>query len=121
MPRLTRIHHVQLAMPRGEEARARVFYEKGLGLTEMNKPDDQRDDGGVWFEGGEIRLLIGVERVFTAAASAHPAFQVEGLSDLRRHLASMGHRTHDAPTVDGLARCHVLDPFGNRIELLEQG
>ncbi|HET9258032.1 MAG TPA: hypothetical protein VFO16_22915 [Pseudonocardiaceae bacterium] len=32
------VHHVQLAMPRGGEATARVFFAGVLGMTEVAKP-----------------------------------------------------------------------------------
>lgn len=32
------IHHVQITIPTGEEARARAFYCDLLGLEEMEKP-----------------------------------------------------------------------------------
>ena len=32
------LHHVQLAMPRGQEASAREFYAGVLGMTEVPKP-----------------------------------------------------------------------------------
>ena len=34
------IDHVQLAMPEGEEERARAFYSKLLGLSEVAKPPE---------------------------------------------------------------------------------
>ena len=42
------IDHVQLAMPPGEEERARTFYAGVLGLTEVLKPAElaKRGDGG---------------------------------------------------------------------------
>lgn len=33
-----RLHHVQLAMPRGQEAVARAFFVEVLGMTEIQKP-----------------------------------------------------------------------------------
>jgi hypothetical protein len=39
------IHHVQLAMPPGEEDRARAFYGGVLNLPEVPKPPDVAADG----------------------------------------------------------------------------
>lgn len=32
------VHHVELAMPRGEEAAARAFFVDVLGMKEIDKP-----------------------------------------------------------------------------------
>jgi len=56
------LDHVQLAMPRGEEARARAFYAGVLGLAEMPKPEAER--GGCWFVGGAAHIHLGVEDGF---------------------------------------------------------
>ena len=49
MARVVGIEHVQLAMPPGEEDRARAFYVEVLGLTEIPKPPDLAVRGGCWF------------------------------------------------------------------------
>src|SRR6187401_1946358 len=74
-----RIHgldHVQLAMPAGQENLAREFYAGLLGLAEVPKPANLAKRGGVWFEGGALRLHLGVESDFRAAKKAHPAILV---------------------------------------------
>jgi catechol 2,3-dioxygenase-like lactoylglutathione lyase family enzyme len=40
MPPFTAIDHVQLAIPAGEEDRARAFYRDLLGMVELAKPAD---------------------------------------------------------------------------------
>jgi catechol 2,3-dioxygenase-like lactoylglutathione lyase family enzyme len=45
------IDHVQLAMPRGEEDKAREFYGRVLGLPEVAKPPALRVDDLDAFEG----------------------------------------------------------------------
>lgn len=44
-----RLHHVQVACSRGAEDSARRFYGTGLGMTEVDKPEDLQSNGGVWF------------------------------------------------------------------------
>ncbi|HKH11077.1 MAG TPA: hypothetical protein VKA73_08030 [Rubrobacter sp.] len=46
---ITALDHVQLAMPAGEEERARGFYSGPLGLDELAKPAVLATRGGVWF------------------------------------------------------------------------
>lgn len=117
---LTGIHHVQLAAPRGCEARSRAFYGELLGLLEIEKPPELKKRGGVWFElGSGQQLHIGIQEDFTAARKAHPAFSVAGLDALREKLNAAGYETRDDELFIGYNRFYVHDPFGNRIELVE--
>jgi len=118
-PALLALHHVQLAMPEGGEAAARAFYGTLLGLPEVPKPAALRTRGGVWFERGSLRLHLGVERPFTPARKAHPAFTVQGLAALADRLHKAGHPPRAETDLPGMARLYVDDPFGNRLELLE--
>ena len=43
------LDHVQVAMPAGEEKRARGFYSGLLGLDELEKPTPLAARGGAWF------------------------------------------------------------------------
>src|SRR5258706_203510 len=64
MPSEFQVHgldHVQLAMPAGQEALAREFYGGVLGLVEAPKPPHLAARGGAWFEGGTLRVHLGVE------------------------------------------------------------
>jgi catechol 2,3-dioxygenase-like lactoylglutathione lyase family enzyme len=114
------LDHVQLAMPPGEEDRARAFYRDGLGLIEVPKPQALAGRGGVWFEGGAARIHLGVEAEFRPARKAHPALLVDDLAALLRRCEQAGYAvTTDVP-LEGYRRAHVFDPFGNRIEVLER-
>lgn len=74
------LDHVQLAMPKGGEARAIAFYAGVLGFAPVEKPPALSGRGGVWFEAGPVRLHLGVETPFHPARKAHPAFEVAGLA-----------------------------------------
>lgn len=113
------LDHVQLAMPAGEEARAREFYSGILGLTEVPKPANLAKRGGAWFEGGALRVHLGVEADFRPARKAHPAFLVQHLDAMTRHLQRAGVAVVTDEPLEGYHRIYVSDPFGNRIELLE--
>jgi hypothetical protein len=65
---ILRIEHVQLAMPRGEEERAREFYSGLLGIPEVPKPPALAARGGVWFERGDVKVHLGVESEFLRRA-----------------------------------------------------
>ncbi len=122
--RILRIEHVQLAMPHGEEDRARAFYSGLLEIPEVPKPPAlvARGRGGVWFESGDVKIHLGVEADFRAAKKAHPAFLVRDLAGLAERLRAAGAAVtdDDGPMPDSpYRRVYVTDPFGNRLELLE--
>jgi catechol 2,3-dioxygenase-like lactoylglutathione lyase family enzyme len=113
------LDHVQLAIPAGGEELGRAFYAGLLGLTEQAKPAALATRGGAWFAHGALKVHLGVDSDFRPAARAHPAFVVEGLPALIERLRAAGCTLkHDEP-LEGYDRIFVLDPFGNRIELLE--
>ena len=113
------LHHVQLAMPAGQEDVARSFYSGVLGLIEEAKPAHLQARGGVWFRSGALRLHLGVEPDFRAARKAHPAILVRGLAEFEARCRAAGFPPVADEPLDGFDRCYVFDPFGNRIELLE--
>lgn len=115
------IDHVQLAMPSGEEEKAREFFINMLGFVELPKPPELAKRGGAWFRSGNVQLHLGVERDFHPARKAHPAFIVDDLDSLIAKAQSAGYETDiSQPPLDGYKRAHVFDPFGNRIELMEK-
>jgi len=116
--RLLRIDHVQLAMPRGAEDVAEAFYAGVLGLRRVPKPEPLASRGGCWFDGGAVQVHLGVEDDFRPATKAHPAFLVEDLDALVAAVEHAGRPVRWDDELPGVRRCHVLDPFGNRIELI---
>jgi catechol 2,3-dioxygenase-like lactoylglutathione lyase family enzyme len=112
------IDHVQLAMPVGGEPVAREFYVGVLGLIEVPKPVALAVRGGAWFEAGPTRIHVGVEAQFSPAKKAHPALVISGL---RAFIESSGLDARWSDEIPGVERCHIDDPFGNRIELIEAG
>ena len=132
-----RLHHVQVACPPGGEDGARRFYGDGLGMTEVEKPEDLRARGGAWFrdasslssstqgfrsdKGAEIH--VGVEDPFVPARKAHPALLLADVAELEavgRRLADLGFQVDwsQRHTFDGYERLHTYDAHGNRVELL---
>ncbi len=117
--RVYALDHVQLTMPAGEEVLAREFYSGVLGLTEVPKPANLAKRGGAWFEGGSLRVHLGVEADLSPAKKAHPAFFVQHLAAMVQHLQRAGVAVVTDEPLEGYSRIYVSDPFGNRIELLE--
>ncbi|HUP76109.1 MAG TPA: VOC family protein [Acidimicrobiales bacterium] len=116
---ITRIEHVQLAMPPGREQDAVAFYEGLLGIPQVPKPSHLAARGGCWFEHGELKVHLGVEAEFVPAKKAHPALQVQGLRELLERLRTSSAEVRDGEPLDGFDHAYVDDPFGNRIELIE--
>jgi catechol 2,3-dioxygenase-like lactoylglutathione lyase family enzyme len=114
-----RLDHVQLCVPSGGEARARLFYGGLLGLKEIEKPAPLQANGGMWFEIADVQLHIGVEDT-AAKSKRHPAFEVENVAEVRKYLEANGVRTRDEPNITGVRRFSFFDPFDNRIEFLER-
>jgi catechol 2,3-dioxygenase-like lactoylglutathione lyase family enzyme len=113
------LDHVQLAMPAGEEERARAFYRDILGMNEIPKPSVLAGRGGCWFSAGAAQVHLGVEADFRPALKAHPALVVEGLDEILERCEAAQLPFRPDASVDGRRRVHVFDFFGNRIELIE--
>jgi catechol 2,3-dioxygenase-like lactoylglutathione lyase family enzyme len=112
------IDHVQLAMPPGEEEKARAFYGGLLGMKEVPKPPELAKRGGCWFESGDVPIHLGVENDFRPAQKAHPALRCRDYAALVQKLRGAEVAVNEPNDIPGVRRCHVHDPFGNRIELV---
>jgi catechol 2,3-dioxygenase-like lactoylglutathione lyase family enzyme len=113
------LHHMQLAMPRGEEAAARSFFVGVLGMAEIDKPPVLAARGGAWFRAGGLELHLGVEDDFQPARKAHPGILVTDLDELAQRLRDAGQDVTWDADFPGFRRIYAHDPFGNRLEFLE--
>jgi hypothetical protein len=78
------LHHMQLAMPPGDEDVARGFFVGVLGMTEITKPPLLAARGGVWFRQKGLELHLGVEDDFRPARKGHPGILGATWMDWRR-------------------------------------
>ena len=113
------LHHVQLAAPRGSEDALRQFYGTVLGMTEVPKPPVLAARGGAWFRSGALELHVGIEDDFRHAAKAHPGILVADIAAVARRLGEHDVAVQWDDDFPGFRRCYVIDPHGNRLELLE--
>ena len=130
-----RLHHVQLAIPKGGEPDARAFFGEVLGLVEIDKPPALAARGGCWFRSpgnpptdggggtatvaGGLELHLGVEEPFQPARKAHPGILVEDLDEVVHRLTEAGYEAEPDELFPGYRRVYSFDPFGNRLEFLE--
>lgn len=116
------LDHVQVAMPAGEEAKARAFYIGVLGMSELKKPDSLARRGGAWFAGGDgasVQIHLGVEADFRPARKAHPAVLVSDIDALAERITKAGHAVKWDDELEDTRRFFCDDPFGNRLEFIE--
>jgi catechol 2,3-dioxygenase-like lactoylglutathione lyase family enzyme len=118
---ITALDHVQLAMPSGEEAKARAFFGQLLGMTEEQKPEPLASRGGCWFRAGAAILHVGVEQEFHPQRKAHPAFRVRALEALATRLRDANFEVSWDESLSTRSRFYTADPFGNRIEFIQDG
>ena len=114
-----RLDHVQLAIPPGGEGVCDTFYVDLLGFVVEAKPAVLAARGGRWYRRGDVALHLGVEADFRPARKAHPALVVDGYDELLVRLRSSQVEVRESDEVPGTARCHVIDPVGNRLELID--
>ena len=114
-----RLDHVQLAIPAGGEELADAFYVGLLGMVRDEKPAVMAARGGRWYHEGDCVLHLGVDPEFRPARKAHPAIVVDDYDALIARLEAAGYPTTPNDEIEGVTRCHVADPFGNRLELLK--
>jgi catechol 2,3-dioxygenase-like lactoylglutathione lyase family enzyme len=118
---IQRIHHAQITIPVGAEAKARAFYCNVLGLKELKRPDVLAQRSGFWLDLNDLQLHIGVEDdVRRSATKAHVAYEVHDLEDARSRLQKEGIEVLPGIPIPGYNRFEFRDPFGNRVEFLQR-
>ena len=107
-------------MPRDHEPQARAFFVDILGMTEVDKPPVLAARGGVWFRADQVELHLGVEDDFRPARKGHPGILVDDLDDVVARLTGAGQPVTPDDAFPGYRRIYAHDPFGNRLEFLQQ-
>jgi catechol 2,3-dioxygenase-like lactoylglutathione lyase family enzyme len=115
------VHHAQVSIPIGAEDEARAFYCGVLGLKEVPKPESLAGRGGFWLELDGFQVHFGTEDgIDRARSKAHIAYRVDDLTTWREKLRAAGVEPLDGIPIPGYDRFEFRDPFGNRVEFLEQ-
>ena len=118
---ILRLHHAQITIPHGAEEQARQFYCGLLGLPEIEKPNSLKGLGGFWLQVGQQQVHVGTEDgVDRQASKAHLAYQVDDVCAWRNSLQEHGIAMLDGIPIPGFDRVEIRDPFGNRLEFIQQ-
>lgn len=119
MIKIKRLDHIQICVPTDKENEAREFYSNIIGFEEIPKPVELIPNGGLWYQVGDIQFHIGTENEINKS-KRHPAFEVFDLASARQLLESYNVKIKEEIQVPGQIRFSFIDPFGNRIELLQK-
>jgi catechol 2,3-dioxygenase-like lactoylglutathione lyase family enzyme len=115
------IHHAQITIPKGAEEEGKNFYCGTLGLTEKEKPESLKGRGGFWLEVGDRDVHVGTEDGFDRLTTkAHIAYQVENISYWRKVLEQNNIKIIEGVPIPGFDRFEFRDPFGNRVEMIQE-
>jgi catechol 2,3-dioxygenase-like lactoylglutathione lyase family enzyme len=112
------LHHVQLALPPGDEEVCRRFYVDILGMTEIQKPPVLAARGGLWLRSDNLEIHLGVEEDFRAARKAHPGILVADIDALAERLTRLGVEISWDDNFPGHRRFYAIDCHENRLEFL---
>ena len=113
-----RINHFHICIPPEKLEDARNFYGDIIGLELIERPDHVFDLQGYWFNIGDAQLHLGVEEA-SPYTDRHTAFEVTDILSARKHLETNGIEISPQHKVSGWERFSFLDPFGNRMELIQ--
>ncbi len=115
------VDHINIAMPAGGEALARIFYGDVLNLTEIAVPMALAGYPVIWFQSEGVVLHLGVDEDFHPSGRAHPALLVDDLDSFLARCRLRGvMMDDDQPPLDGYRRAHIFDPFNNRVEIMQR-
>ena len=114
------LDHIQIAIPKGGEAQCRAYWGDLIDLREIPKPDALQARGGLWFALAGSELHLGVEQTFAPALKAHPGFCTADITALATRLETAGHTLTWDTAIKDRKRFFTKDPFGNRLEFLQQ-
>ena|ERR1700754_4845976 len=117
MINLKRADHIHICVTPERLEEARLFYIDVIGLEPTERPA-VFSSAGYWFKVADIELHIGVEESLPRSIR-HTAFEISDITTARRHLEKHGVEIMEEPRIEGRERFAFIDPFGNRMELLQ--
>ncbi len=112
-----RADHFHVCVPEERLEEARAFYANIIGLQPVYRPD-VFGAPGYWFDIGNVQLHVGVEPSLPRSIR-HTALQITDIEAAKKHLQKHNVEIVDEPPIPGRTRFSFVDPFGNRMELLQ--
>lgn len=120
-PLISGLDHVLIEAPAGCEAEARAFFDGFLGLPELIKPAVLVARGGAWFGLPDGRQLhIGVTPNFVPRDKGHLALRCPDLNVILEQAGRFGIACVPDAELAPIRRVFLRDPWGNRLEILEE-
>ena len=113
-----RADHINICVPPERLEEARSFYVDVIGLKQIYRPDNIFDSPGYWFDIGNIQLHVGVEPLKPRSVR-HIAFEIKNVDDAVKLFEKYNVEIVEEPVIPGRKRFAFIDPFGNRMELLQ--
>jgi catechol 2,3-dioxygenase-like lactoylglutathione lyase family enzyme len=112
-----RIDHIHITVSPDRLEEAKLFYTEVIGLELIDRPNHLFKTSGYWFNIGDAQLHIGVEPQLPIS-TRHTAFEVLDVDAALKYLENKVQILAE-PEIPGRRRFAFLDPFDNRIELLQ--
>ena len=113
---ITGISHVHITTPEELEAQVVEWYERVLGLEQVDKPEGTLPQG-TWFRAGSQEIHVSKDE-HNPPKDAHFGLVVDDFDAVIAALRGSGCHIEQAATIPGRHRCYTRDPAGNRIEIL---
>ena len=101
------LHHAQVFYPPGEEAKARDFYGKTLGLDEIHRPETLSDRDGIWYSAPPGHVHLSADQDLGLHPRRHFALRVDDLEAMRmlRRIFDPEGRCNPHKMFPGSKRC----------------
>ena len=113
-----RADHINICVPPERLEEALRFYADVIGLKQIERPDHLFSTPGYWFDIGDIQLHVGVEPQMPRSVR-HIAFEIKNVDAAVKLFEKHNVEIAQEPVIPGRKRFAFIDPFGNRMELLQ--
>lgn len=113
-----RADHINICVPPERLDEALRFYTDVIGLKQIERPDHLFSTPGYWFDIGNIQLHVGVEPLMPRSVR-HIAFEIKNVENALKLFEKHNVELAEEPVIPGRKRFAFIDPFGNRMELLQ--
>ena len=119
------VDHINLTIDEGADAleRARAFYGGVLALEPLPRMTHEESPRGAWYSCGAQELHLSAESGASGSNNSsrrHAGFCVADLDALGSRIRAAGIEVKTGNPMPGRKRFFVRDPFGNRLEFMEQ-